>query len=318
MVRGVAPAKSRTTQQSGGNGMDLKDINYFLAACKTLNFTRAAEACGVAVPTLTRAIKRLEDDLGGQLFRRERHLTHLTDLGRLMQMHFTTIHETTERARMDAARHVKADTRLKIGVISTMPAAHLVAYLRALRDQAEGLELHIWESHCEELASALERSEIDVAIMSLPEYPDRLRASPLYRESYLVAFAAGHRFEEMNAVPLAELDDEPYIKRLHCEFPSNFARLGVAAPYKAVKLRYMSEREDWVQSMVLADLGCTLMPEFLPILPGIQTRRIVDPEVHRTISIVTVAGRPHTPAVKVAVETARRMQWEGVSVDAVG
>jgi DNA-binding MarR family transcriptional regulator len=67
--------------------MELHQIRYFLAVAETLNFNRAAERCNVSQPTLTRAIKKLEEELGGPLFRRERKLTHLTDLGRLMRPH---------------------------------------------------------------------------------------------------------------------------------------------------------------------------------------------------------------------------------------
>jgi hypothetical protein len=69
--------------------MEMNQIRYFLKAGETLNFTRAAEQCGVSVPSLSRGIRLLEEELGGQLFRRERHLTHLTDLGRLMLAHFS-------------------------------------------------------------------------------------------------------------------------------------------------------------------------------------------------------------------------------------
>lgn len=296
--------------------MELHQVRYFLKSCETLNFTRAAEALGVAVPTLTRAIKKLEDELGGQLFRRERHLTHLTDLGRLMQQHLATAEAATARAAEVAAQYSKAETRLKMGIVSSMPARHLVAYLRRLRAAAPELELHIWESHCEELGEALLASEIDVAIMSLPDYPDRLRALPLFREPYQIAFAPGHRFEKMNAVPLRELEGERYIKRLHCEFPSNFAKLEVAKPYNSVKVSYTSEREDWVQSMVAADLGCTVMPQYLPMLDGIEARPIVEPEVFRTLSIVTVAGRRHSQPVAKAVEQARAMDWDAVAARA--
>jgi DNA-binding transcriptional LysR family regulator len=65
--------------------MEMHQIRYFLAVCETLNFTRAAEQCNVTQPALTRAIQKLEEELGGLLFRRERHLTHLTDLGRLVR-----------------------------------------------------------------------------------------------------------------------------------------------------------------------------------------------------------------------------------------
>ncbi|MFK7992794.1 MAG: LysR family transcriptional regulator [Granulosicoccus sp.] len=62
--------------------MELQQIRYFLALSEDLNFTRAAERCGVSQPSLTRAIKRLEGDLGAQLVRRERSRTHLTELAK--------------------------------------------------------------------------------------------------------------------------------------------------------------------------------------------------------------------------------------------
>lgn len=290
--------------------MEAHQIRYFLAACDGLNFSRAAKDCGVAVTTLTRAVKALEDELGGQLFRRERHLIHLTDLGRLMQRHLASAQAAMEAARRDATRHRGLGGELKLGVVATMPSAPLIGYLRELRAASAELQLHVWESHCAELGEALRQGEIDVALMSLPDYGDELRATPLLREHYAIAFPPGHRFERMNVVPLRELEGEPYVKRLHCEFPANFARLEVAKPYKEVAVSYVTEREDWVQAMVQAGLGVTVMPEFLPILPGLRTRLIVDPEVWRTISIVTVAGRPHSPAVRLALDVARKIRWE--------
>ena len=71
--------------------MEMHQIRYFLAVCETLNFTRAAEACNVSQPSLTRAIKGLEDELGGPLFRRERNNTHLTGLGEMMRPHLTQV-----------------------------------------------------------------------------------------------------------------------------------------------------------------------------------------------------------------------------------
>lgn len=290
--------------------MELNEIRYFLTACDTLNFTRAAEVCGVTTPTLTRAIKKLEEELGGDLFRRERKLTHLTDLGRLMQRHLSEAQAATDAAQAAAERYNTAETRLKMGVISTISGIHLAGYLKLLRQQAPELDIDIWESHCADVALALERGELDIAIMTQPEYPDSLRPTPLYKEPYLVAFAPGHRYGRMNAVPLKELEGEDYVKRIHCEFPSNFAKLGVARPYQAVKVRYATEREDWVQTIVAAGLGMTLMPKYLPLMEGIETRPIIEPEVSRTVSVVTRAGRKHSAPVQKALEAARAMQWD--------
>lgn len=290
--------------------MEAQHIRYFLAACESLNFTRAAESCNVSVTTLSRAIKALEDELGGQLFRRERHLTHLTDLGRLMQSHLSAAQASITAAQRDATRYARAEGVLRLGVVATMPAPPLIRYLHDLRAASPALQLHVWESHCAELGQALRQGEIDIAIMSQAEYSDDLRSLPLLRESYMIAFPPGHRFEALNVVPLRELEGEPYVKRLHCEFPANFARLGIAKPYERVVVRYVTEREDWVQAMVQAGLGVTVMPEYLPILQELKTRRLVEPEVFRTISLVTVAGRPHSRPVQIALDVARRTDWK--------
>lgn len=262
--------------------METSRIRYFLTMCEALNFSRAAERCDVSVPTLTKAIQKLERELGGQLFRRERNMTHLTDLGRLMQQHFCLAHNALEAARADAEKYNSlTEVKLKMGVFSTMGARQLTAYLQALRAAAPNLELILWEAHCAELTEALIAGEIDLAIISTTDFGERLRAVPLYREPFDVAFAPGHRFERMETVPLGELEGEFYIKRLHCEFPANFAKLGVAKPYRSVVVRYMTEREDWVQMMVAAGLGCTVMPRFLPMVDGVLTRPMVEPEVSR-------------------------------------
>lgn len=290
--------------------MEMNQIRYFLKAGQTLNFTRAAEQCGVSVPSLSRGIRQLEEELGGQLFRRERHLTHLTDLGRLMLEHFSVMSRAADAAKRDAKDYTAlAGSRLKLGVFASIGADVLTDYLRALRKQAPELELHIWEANCEELEAALLGGEVDIALTSSPELDERIRMTPLFREAFYISFAPGHRFSRMNAVPMRELDGEDYVKRLHCEFPSNLARLGVAKPYDDVNVRYVGEREDWIQSLVRAGLGCAVMPENLPLLPGLEMRPLVDPEVFRQISLATVAGRPHSPPVAAAVAAAQRCSW---------
>lgn len=290
--------------------MELHQVRYFLKACETLNFTRAAEQCGVSVPSLSRAIHTLEEELGGQLFRRERHLTHLTDLGRLMQMHLSTINTAADAAKRDAQDYSRlSGSRLKLGIFASIGADVLTGYLATLQSEAPELELHIWEANCEELEGALLGGQIDIALTSLSDPDERIRLMPLFREAFYISFAPGHRFSRLNAVPMRELQGENYVKRLHCEFPANLMRKGDCKPYDAVNVRYVGEREDWIQALVKAGLGCAVMPEHSLLLPGIETRKLVDPEVHREISLATVAGRPHTPPVSAAVRAARRYQW---------
>ena len=78
--------------------MDFSQVRYFLALAETLNFTRAAEKCHVTQPTLTQAIKRLEEELGGPLIYREGRYSRLTKLGQSLRTHFEKIEQTRQAA----------------------------------------------------------------------------------------------------------------------------------------------------------------------------------------------------------------------------
>lgn len=289
--------------------MEMHQVRYFLALCETLNFTRAAERCHVSQPSLTRAIKKLEEEFGGELFRRERNLTHLTELGRSLRQHMQDVASASEAAVAHARtmRHGKR-APIVLGVMSTLSPARLSALLRHLRERVPNLDLTIADASCNGLVEQLMQGDVDVGLLALPQLPDRINVRPLFEERYMIAFPRGHRFEQMNGVPMSELHGEDYLVRLHCEFSDHFDALGGLRDF-ATRVRHSSEREDWVQAMVLAGLGCAVMPEHLPVLPGIAMRPIVDPAVVRTVSLATVAGRRFTPPLKLLVDAVERFDW---------
>jgi LysR family transcriptional regulator, hydrogen peroxide-inducible genes activator len=84
--------------------METHQIRYFLAVADELNFSRAAAKCNVTQPALSRAIQQLEVELGGQLIHRERHLTHLTDLGQMVRPHMEMVHGAAARASSASER----------------------------------------------------------------------------------------------------------------------------------------------------------------------------------------------------------------------
>ena len=288
--------------------MEMHQVRYFLEVCKTFNFTRAAEGCDVAQPSLTTAIKKLEEEMGGELFRRERSKTHLTDLGKLMKPHLESIYEASQSAKADAEGFkTLKKAELTLGVMCTIGPMQMVRLLSRLREIIPNIELKIHEGTGNELVESLLEGELEVALIGMPELPERLNAIPLYSERYVVAFPKGHRFESMNQVPLSELEGEDYLFRINCEFIEHHAHLGVGELCQ-VNIRHQSEREDWTQALVLNGLGCSIMPEFLPFLPGIATRPLVEPEVTRTISLVTVSGRRYSPTLAKVVRLAQRFQ----------
>src|SRR5262245_18715590 len=124
--------------------MEMHQVRYFLAVCETLNFTRAAERCNVAQPSLTRAIKNLEDELGGPLFHRERNQTHLTELGKLMQPYIEQVLQQSEEAKSRAKGFVgMKDAPLTLGVMCTVGPLRLVDFMRRFRERNPGVSVQI-------------------------------------------------------------------------------------------------------------------------------------------------------------------------------
>jgi LysR family transcriptional regulator, hydrogen peroxide-inducible genes activator len=290
--------------------MEMHQIRYFLAVCDTLNFTRAAERSHVTQPALTRAIQKLEEEVGGQLFRRERSATHLTHLGQLVRPHLEQVLADSEAAMTTAKSFLSVDNAsLRLGVMCTIGPMRFVGFLAHFGQTHPKLVITVSEGVPDELCKQLQAEEVEVAIASHPHgFSDRFHATLLYRERYVVAFPAGHRFESRPSVPVTQLAGESYLSRLNCEY---YDFLGDVCRQRDVPLKdaYRSEQEDWIQSMVLAGMGITFVPEFLPVLPGIQTRPIAEPEVTREVVLLTVAGRPFTPALASFHQAIRRYDW---------
>jgi len=290
--------------------MEMHEIRYFLSVCETLNFTRAAERCNVSQPSLTRAIKNLEGELGGDLFRRERNLTQMTPLGEAMRERLRPVMEHTQQAKSTAKKLLNLEkSPLKLGVMCTVGHRPLVEFLARFGKDHRGIELSMHESTPERLVDDLLLGKIEAAFIGSPTpLHDRFMTRRLYRESFVVAFPPGHRFEGQNAVSMSDVHEESYVERMHCEYLGVFDEI-LANRGIEVTVPYRSEREDWVQSMILAGMGIAFMPQHLPTLPGLQTRPLIDPEVAREVELVTVAGREYSPALKTFLSEVLTAKW---------
>jgi LysR family transcriptional regulator, hydrogen peroxide-inducible genes activator len=99
--------------------MEMHQVRYFLALAEELNFTRAGERCNVTQPSLSRAIKLLEEELGGPLFYRERDSTRLTDLGHMVRPHLQSVYDHSKIAKRLSEEFMRK-WPLKLGIMSTI------------------------------------------------------------------------------------------------------------------------------------------------------------------------------------------------------
>jgi DNA-binding transcriptional LysR family regulator len=290
--------------------MEMHQVRYFLAAAKALSFTRAAEICHVSQPALTTAIKKLEAQLGSPLFHREGRQIALTEFGRRMQPHLSQIVEQ-ERAAETVAKDFRLlnQVPIRFGVMSTIGPMRLAALMAAFEQNSPGIEIAVRDGAPEALAAQLDADELDMAILNpLDGLGENYRAEPLYTERYVVLLPPKHPLSTRNALALRDLSDQPYVDRLSCEMREMV--MGVCEDM-GVKLyaRFRSEREDFVQAMVMANIGFAFMPEYSVTHPDSVRRPLVDPEIKRTISLITVPGRKHSPALASFIRTARSHKW---------
>ena len=198
----------------------MTEIRYFLAVCETLNFHRAAERCHVTQPALTRAVQKLEAELGGQLFCRDKGHVELTEFGRLMRPHLRDVLERRDHARTIARSFLKLEAApLTLGVMCTIGPVLFVAFLNAFRERHPGVEVTVVENVPARLSELLLNGSLDVALMAQPEaFDPRLKVVPVYRERFGLAFPAGHPFEQRNTLHVTDVRDQTYLSRVNCEY----------------------------------------------------------------------------------------------------
>jgi LysR family transcriptional regulator, hydrogen peroxide-inducible genes activator len=290
--------------------MELYQIRYFVALCDTLNFARAAERCNVSQPSLTRAVQKLEQELGGLLIRRERRLTHLTELGELVRPMLRELLSHSERTKAAAERHLSRNkTVLRLGIMSSIGPVLLAPFLGRFAAEHLGLELTLVEAPLSRLNDLLFGSHLDAAVVTYVARPDkRLRYCPLYRERIVAVMPKGHRFEQFEVVRLCALQDESFLFRTNCDM-DDFLLESCRKKGVEPRIVYRSAREDWVQTMVASGLGITVMPEFTHTDVATVARPIVDPDLVRRLSLATVAGRQYEPATASLLRAVRAHCW---------
>ena len=289
--------------------MELYQVRYFLALCDTLNFARAAERCNVSQPSLTRAVQKLEHELGGLLVRRERRLT-LTELGHLVRPRLAEVLSHATGTVAAAKQHLeRSKSALRLGVLPSIGPVRFAPLLARFSAEHHDVELMVLEGALPRLNELLLDGTLDAAVMSYIERVDRrLRYFKIYHERIVVVAPRGHRFEQCEVVRLRELAGENLLFRTNCDM-GDFLLQSCRERGFEPKIIYRSGREGWVQAMVASGCGVTVMPEFTRTHPATAARPIADPDLVRHLSLVTVAGRRQEPVVTALIRAMRSEAW---------
>jgi LysR family hydrogen peroxide-inducible transcriptional activator len=287
--------------------MEFHQLRYFLAVARTRNFSRAAEQCHVAQPSLSQQIMKLEAELDEKLFERTKRDVTLTPAGELLRAHAERVIEEVELAR-DGIREVRGllRGRVVLGALPTVAPYFLPARLRRFAEKHPGIEVVVHEDTTAQLALAVMAKEIDVALISLPVERAGLVAEEWFDEQLLVAMPAKHPLAKRRRLTLDDLESEAFIlmKEGHCLAGQalQFCRLNGFAP----RVSFRSAQIETVLAFVAAGWGVSIVPE---MARGARTRGICYrelPGVTRSIGVIHRAARPLNGAARALVDFLRK------------
>jgi DNA-binding transcriptional LysR family regulator len=288
--------------------MELHQVRYFVTLCRTLNFTRAAAECNVTQPALTRAIQRLEDELGGPLLYRERAMTQLTPLGRAMVPHLQAMLTAAETARRIADEQLgRQQMSLRVGLGPAIAAARVADVVGRLIRFCPELSVQFEEAGTPALVDSMLSDMLDCALLpASPDLPDRLHRWKLCEEGCVVVLPAGHRLAAQDSLSGADLADETLLVGERC---GGFALRLIEASRSIFTVRRCGG--SWVQmlDLVAAGLGLALLPDALAIGAGVVSRPLVEPSLRRSVLLTLVAGRPQGTAMAHFVKLCRAREF---------
>lgn len=293
--------------------MEMQQIRYFLALSETLNFTRAAEQCHVTQPALTRAVKMLEAELGGDLVRREGRLSCMTDLGARMLPLLRQCYDSALSAKAVAKSVAAGEVRaLSLGVSRTIDLRLLGSVLAESFRAYPSLRLKLKRGNGPQLLEHLKSGEVEVCIAGpLGASWERLDAWPIFSESFEMLLAPGHRLVGRNApdITLGDLLEETFLIQGDSETAEQEFRQ-LAAAGICMERTHMVDSDGDLVALVEANIGVALAPRSALRGAGLIRFAVPSLDLRRTVTLYTVQGRIRSPELATFVSQIRAEEWE--------
>jgi LysR family hydrogen peroxide-inducible transcriptional activator len=243
----------------------LTELRYIVAVARERHFGRAAHSCHVSQPTLSVAIKKLEEELGVQLFERGPAEVAVTPVGqRVVEQAQRVLEESARVKEIAQAAHDPLAGPLRLGAIYTIGPYLLPKLIPVLRRKAPTMQLIIEENYTHRLAEMLKLGEVDVILVALPFSEAGVATRPVYDEPFFVALPQGHPLEKKKQISADELARESLLLlgAGHCfrdqvmdlcSTVQRGARGGLARSLEGGSL-------ETIRQMVASGVGLTVLP----------------------------------------------------------
>ncbi len=290
--------------------MTLTELKYLIAVAEEQHFGRAAARSFVSQPSLSAAVKNIEDELGVRVFERSKRGVALTAVGAEVVAQARRTLEEAARIKV-VAKQGKNQLRgvLRVGVIHTIAPYLLPQLVAALRKLAPEMPLDIEENMTANLDRMLKAGEIDVALLALPYEAPGITVEPLYDEDFQLVVPAHHAFARRRSVPVGELDGGELLLLPvgHC---LRDQVLGACTEFsRAPPPGRLGNSLETLRSMVASGLGITVLPATALVerhrTPLVKAIPFAEPRPLRRIALAWRTAFARPAAARKIVEAIR-------------
>ena len=277
--------------------MTLTELRYIIAVARERHFGRAAKACFVSQPTLSVAVRKLEDELGVAIFERGKGEITVTDPGmKIVEQAQRVLEETNKIRQLCEQGRDQLSGPLRIGAIHTIGPYLFPGLIPDLAEQAPGLQLAIEENYTATLSEKPKHGELDVIIVSLPFSESGIETTALYDEPFVVLLPASHPLSAEESIETTQLQNESVLLlgKGHCfrdqilEFCKECGHSGVLGD--SIQSSIEGGSLETIRYMVASGLGITVLPcsaagadKFSQRL--LQIRRFKGEQPQRTVAL---------------------------------
>ena len=273
--------------------MTLTELRYIVAVAQERHFGRAAQRCFVSQPTLSIAIKKLEEELSVSLFDRSSNEVKPTETGERI---ITQAHRVLEEA--DRIKHLAASEQnelagvFKLGLIFTVAPYLLPRLILSLRKLAPDMPLMLEEHYTANLTDSLKKGELDAIVVAEPFQEPGIITEPLYDEPFFVIVPKGHEFEELDAVSVQQLTEQQVLllsegNCMRDQVLESCSKLASRQRILGLANTLQGSSINTIRHMVASGLGISVLPSsaltdndhllfsIIPFEPTAPNRRIV-------------------------------------------
>ena len=245
--------------------MTLTELRYIVAVARERHFGHAAQACFVSQPTLSVAVKKLEEELGVTLFERGPGEVTVTPAGqRIVEQAQRVLEEASRIKDLAAAGRDPLAGPLGLGAIYTIGPYLLPKLIPILRRSAPAMQLHIQENFTHRLADSLKSGEVDVIVIALPFDEPGVETRAVYDEPFMVAIPKGHPWEGRKRITSEELTKESLLLlgEGHCfrDQVLEFCHTMRARERSPIARTVEGGSLETIRQMVAGGVGVTVLP----------------------------------------------------------